>query len=490
MTAKRMPLCQKKSPFLVARAFKRFLLGCVICAVPGWSSSQSVVKGSIEDESGLPSLIHVKHVDYPALQLGTWQSEILVDELGQFEWTLPEGHTGGLYELVAPPWSWMVWVRAEETATLHLEPGTSTARRLVGSPGRSRWEGPHPTQWMDSLVGFQIQANRLRAEAIVLRSSGVSLNERDSLKELSRALEEEFESRWSRSVANCEEVWACDLAWQIKLNESVSSGRPMQELDSLWKKSSMGQPDRTWESRLASPGAYSGWRAVYGGWWQGRQVDWAKLNEAVFTANLDSLAAGMGGRWVEASREEMAAAWLDKAVEEPDALVRSVWETFPFPSAFSTAYEELREQRKVGRHGWEVGDLAWTLPNGELGSIREQCQQPWTVILALKNGSGLATREREMFTQVAENMERRDVCWVVLSLDENEGDWRQTLSGRRTLDETVGWVGNSPRAMESLGLAVVPQVVVLDEDGRLVGRNVPLPSQGLQKRLSNLLPKE
>jgi hypothetical protein len=110
--------------------------------------------------------------------------------------------------------------------------------------------------------------------------------------------------------------------------------------------------------------------------------------------------------------------------------------------------------------------------------------------LALKNGSGLAAREREVFSQVAENLDRRDVCWVVLSLDENEANWRQTLSGRRTLDETVGWVGNNPRVMESLGLAVVPQVIVLDEDGKLAGRNMPLPSEGLQRRLQSALPRE
>ena len=79
----------------------------------------------------------------------------------------------------------------------------------------------------------------------------------------------------------------------------------------------------------------------------------------------------------------------------------------------------------------------------------EQCRQPWTVILALKNGFGLAAREREVFSQIAGNMDRRDVCWVVLSLDENEANWRQTLSGRRTLDETVGLVGNTARRRDS-----------------------------------------
>ena len=339
------------------------------------SWAQSTIEGTLQLEDGTPSLIHVKRIDYPALQLGTWQEEILVNEAGGFQWNAPGE---GLYELVAPPWSWMVWVRPDEPAGLHLSGGNSTARRLLGSPGRSTWTGDHPTQWMDSLVGLQLRANRLRAEALVLRSSGIDIQQRDSLAQLNAELAAAFESQWTRAVNGCTSEWECDLAWQIKLNEAAGSGRSQIVLDSLWTMSSMGDPNRTWASRLASPGAYSGWLAVHGGWWLESQVDWEKLNEAVFTANMDSLASAMGGRWKTVDRAEMAAAWLDKAMDQPDALVRSVWETFPFPESFVTAYDALREYRKIGRSGHAVGDLSWTLPNGDLSSIAEQCQQPWT----------------------------------------------------------------------------------------------------------------
>lgn len=466
------------------------------CAIAVWvvalvstpSCAQSTIVGTINLEGGPPSIIHVKRIEFPAMQLGTWQEEILVDEEGGFRWDPPAGE--GLFELVAPPWSWIILVRPEESGSLQLSAAATTARRLLGSPGSSNWSGVHPTQWMDTLVGIQRRANRLRAEFLVLRRSGVDVQRRDSLTQLNAALEAAFESHWDRAVDRCASEWECDLAWQIKLNEAVGSGLSQAVLDSLWNVSSMGNPNRTWASRLASPGAYSGWLAVHGSWWLERQVDWKKLNEAVFLANLDSLASAMGGRWKHADLDEMAAAWLDKAMEQPDALVRSVWETFAFPKPLVTAYEALRDFRKIGRNGHAVGELPWTLPNGELGSIAEQCQQPWIVILALKNGSGLAAREREVFSKIADNLDRRDVCWVVLSLDENEKSWRETLSGRRTLDETVGWVGNNPRVMESLGLAVVPQVIVLDEDGKIVGRDIPLPSKGLNGRLQAILPRE
>ncbi len=455
-----------------------------------WGSaawSQSPINGTVLLEGGAPSIVHVKRIDYPALQLGTWQEEILVDEDGGFRWNAPDSE--GLFELVAPPWSWMVWIRPEETAALHLSAGSSTARRLLGSPGVATWHGEHPTQWMDSLVGMQRRANRLRAESLVLRRSGVNVQQRDSLFQLNATLETAFESVWQHAVDNCASEWECDLAWQIKLNEALASAQPRATLDSLWTASSMGDSNRTWASRLASPGAFSGWLAVHGGWWQERQVDWKKLNEAVFAANIDSLASAMGGRWRHVDRAELAAAWLDKAMDQPDALVRSVWDTFSFPSEFAAAYQGLRDFRKIGQAGHAVGDLSWTLPNGELSSLFEQCQQPWTVVLVLKNGSGLAAREREVFSQVADNLDRRDVCWVVLSLDENEANWRKTLSGRRTLDETVGWVGSNPRVMENLGIAVIPQVVVLDKDGNIASSTMPLPSEGLQRRLQALLPQ-
>lgn len=449
--------------------------------------AQFTIEGTIDLDGSTPSLIHVKRIDYPALQLGSWQEEILVDQKGRFIWDTEAGD--GLFELVAPPWSWMVWVRPEEPAVLRLGSGAFSARSLLGSPGKSVWIGDHPSQWMDSLIRYQRRANRLRAEFLLSRGSGVNVQAGDSLAQLNGVLDSTFESMWSQAAGKCASEWERDLLWQIKLNEALNSGQSDVLLDSLWRSSSMGNPNRTWASRLASPGAYSGWRLIYGGWWLESQVDWNRLKEAVFSADIDSLALAMGGRWKDVDRDEIAAAWLDKAIDQPDDLVRLVWKTFSFPDSLVAAYKALRDFRKIGRSGYDIGDLSWTLPNGDLSSLREQCQQPWTIILALKNGSGLARRERGVFYQVSENLDRRDVCWVVLSLDENQENWRETVSSRLTSDETMVWVGNNPRVMESLGLVVVPQVIVLDENGKIAGSKVPLPSEGLERRLRALLPR-
>mgnify|MGYP006262841491 CR=1 FL=1 len=162
------------------RAHFRFIIAaCAALLVSQTALAQSIIEGTLQVEDASPSLIHVKRIDYPALQLGIWVEEILVDEAGDFRWNAPA--EGGLFELVAPPWSWIVWVRPDEPSSLHLTAGGYMARRLLGSPGRSSWTGEHPTQWMDSLVGLQRQANRLRAEFLVLRSSGVDVQQRDSL---------------------------------------------------------------------------------------------------------------------------------------------------------------------------------------------------------------------------------------------------------------------------------------------------------------------
>ena len=305
------------------RSLRICLIAVLAVANAGWA--QSTIEGTLQLEDDTPSLIHVKRIDYPALQLGTWQEEILVNEAGGFQWNAPGE---GLYELVAPPWSWMVWVSSDEPAGLHLSGGNSTARRLLGSPGRSTWTGDHPTQWMDSLVGLQRRANRLRAEALVLRSSGIAIQQRDSLAQLNAELAAAFESQWIRAVNGCASEWECDLAWQIKLNEAAGSGQSQTVMDSLWTTSSMGDPNRTWASRLASPGLFRmagrSWRLV-----AGEPSGLGEAERGGIHSKHGFVGIGHGRPLKTVDRAEMAAAWLDKAMDQPDALVRSVWETFP-----------------------------------------------------------------------------------------------------------------------------------------------------------------
>lgn len=453
------------------------------------SAQPTMVVGEVVDAERIPSLIHVKRVTYPGLQLAVWEGEILVDSAGRFDWSVGPLEAPTLFELVAPPWSWMVLIRPNESAQLRLAPAQRVPQRLLGSPGRSTWIGEHPTHRLDSLMSTVSRSNDLRAESLVLRTSGVGLVGRDSLTALSETLEATFMDQWNAALALSDSETERHILWHIRLIEAANAGTSRVRLDSLWKLSNFAPLEQDWEALLTSLGGFASWQLVHGTWWEDSDVNWLKMSEALFLANRDSMAAAMGPTWEHADAAELGAAWLHKALIAPDAFTKSVWETIPFPRPFFVAYEALTLDRQRGRAGGLVGDLPWTLPNGELGSIREQCRQPWVVILAVKNGSSIARREREVYNQVAESMNRRDVCWVVLSLDENEDDWRETLSARRTLEETIGWVGNSPQVMEQLGLTVIPQVILLNEDNTIVRGEMPLPGMGLQQVLERTLPK-
>ena len=468
----------------------RIVLALALFGVSPMLSQETVVSGRVTEMGITPSIIHVKKVIYPALQVADWTPEILVAENGSFDWNIGKLETPTIFELLAPPWSWMVLVRPQEQAKLEIRPGRLTATRLLGSPGLVRWNGAHPSSRMDSLMAFQNRANNLLSESLVLRMSGVAMASRDSLLDLTDRLEWQFDSLWKDMETHASEPVERQLLWQIRMAGALNSGKGQRAMDSLWHQSEMALKGGNWTEWLMSPGNFSCWRLTYGGWWKDTDADWEKINEAIFMADGDSLAAAMGPRWRDEPWSEVAAAWLDKAISSPSELTELVWNTFRFPKPFLIAYERLAVQRAEGQSGSTVGSIPWTLPNGELGSIEDQCRQPWKVILALKSGSGAARREREMFNQVAEDLDRRDVCWVVLSLDENEELWRETLSARRTLDETIGWVGNSPQIMERLGLSVIPQILVLDQDGRIAVDNMPLPSQGLGAHLLELLPKK
>ena len=63
--------------------------GLMLAGLLGWLvqtgfAQVTFVKGRLIDFEKSPSLIHVKEVTYPGLQLADWRNEILVDEPGIF----------------------------------------------------------------------------------------------------------------------------------------------------------------------------------------------------------------------------------------------------------------------------------------------------------------------------------------------------------------------------------------------------------------------
>jgi len=150
-------------------------------------------------------------------------------------------------------------------------------------------------------------------------------------------------------------------------------------------------------------------------------------------------------------------------------------------------YKTWMADRRVGRAGDRPINIRWTLPNGYLDSLGGECPGRWVVMLVVRNGSANASREREIFSEIAENQAFKEVCWLVLSVDATEEDWRSSLSARRSIKEQLVWLGNNPKHYEALGIRTIPQVISVGPQGFLSNKIQALPSQGLESEVEQLL---
>ena len=66
----------------------RIVLALALFGVSPMLSQETVVSGRVTEMGITPSIIHVKKVIYPALQVADWTPEILVAENGSFDWNI------------------------------------------------------------------------------------------------------------------------------------------------------------------------------------------------------------------------------------------------------------------------------------------------------------------------------------------------------------------------------------------------------------------
>jgi hypothetical protein len=151
-----------------------------------------------ETGEAAPSLIHVRQFDYPGISSGEWMDEILVSSDGSFVWELEVLNHPTLFELSAPPWSWMIVVRPNESAQLELAPGNQ-AQSLYGVSGFSNWLGTHPTNTLDSLLVTQRTLTGQTAASVMLRMNGVNQIELDSMAQEKKSIDDAYESAWSQA---------------------------------------------------------------------------------------------------------------------------------------------------------------------------------------------------------------------------------------------------------------------------------------------------
>ena len=91
--------------------FVRFLsvfLPVYFCGLSVSAQTQTTLQGVVGgfDQQNLPSVLHVRHFDAPAVGLGEWVNVALVHADGSFETDLGDLTSPVLFEFAAPPWSW------------------------------------------------------------------------------------------------------------------------------------------------------------------------------------------------------------------------------------------------------------------------------------------------------------------------------------------------------------------------------------------------
>jgi hypothetical protein len=435
-----------------------------------------------ETGEAAPSLIHVRQFAYPGISGGDWLDEILVSSDGSFVWELEGIQHPTLFELSAPPWSWMIVVRPNEAAQLELAPGKQ-ARGLYGASGFSTWMGTHPTNTLDSLLAKQRTLTGQLAASVMLKMNGVNRTEADSMVQQRKTIDEAYESAWLRAGQVLKTPWEQDMWWQSKFSWMASRGSTKAEMDSAWMTSGMSSDLRLTLEKLSSAGWLSAWRQVHGNWWKNDAIDWDAINAAVFQANRDSLQRLMAPVLDLSHPEALELAWLDMALLQPSMVVERVWESIAMDPVFQDLYKQLLQTRRKGRFGWAPQPVSWILPNGDLDSLAGQCMQPWKIMLVVKDGSAAAAREREYFNALIEEADLRELCPFVVSVDKDEKGWSNTVALRKSIDEEVVWMGNNPQIFEDYGIQSVPTIVALNADGELSPRFSQLPSLGLASEL-------
>jgi len=471
----------------------RFLIQSVFvltCSFPVLAQVETQVQGNLVDfeEQGIPSVLHIRQFDAPSVGLGFWTEEALVQTDGSFSANLGVLSGPTMIEFSAPPWSWMAMVRPGESSMLRLAPSSQEITRLMKVPGIVHWTDEHPSSYLDALAQIQKVHLKNLVEPMTVKSTGMRGLTSDSLDRVVFALDSSFQEKWSHCANKMHDPVFVDLCWQSQWSWQMAMGSSETVFDSLWIQWQDSRPNQALEEKLQSPGWMGAWFVRYDQWWKHRRVDPERLKKAVYSADMDTLRLAMGPKWKDASIEDLAIVWLMKAIESPDKLTLRIWETMAFPEPFRRQHKRMLDARNPSAMLEEREEMRWSLPNGNLQSYSDVCEGSWKIMLVVRNGSGAALRERELYSKIMQNKIFTEICFLVLSVDSSVSDWRESLSKRSIIEEQLVWLGNNPENYEALGISSIPQIIAIGPKGQ-ISRNIhSLPSQGLGAELERMLP--
>ncbi len=112
----------------------------------------------------------------------------------------------------------------------------------------------------------------------------------------------------------------------------------------------------------------------------------------------------------------------------------------------------------------------------------------WSVILVVKNGSGTSLKEWIAFRAVENSLKskRKDLQFVTLCIDGNQKEWDGLISKRKSISETLRWVGADCRWLDGLDINSIPQTIIISPSLQVYSTSSLLPSNGLGNVLSKL----
>lgn len=411
------------------------------------------------------SLLHAHRVD-PITGHRMWVDLAVVEDgSASFDVAVRDGE---VWALESPPWMWELTTRRNERDRAVLSCPSGVPMRLRKVYGSVTWEdaaggaSDHPQPAIEAIKDAHFQ--ELRTMEYDLLSATGAVGQRAQLDEDSvweganRRMEERFASVQSESL------WVRDAVFRERVSWAVATGQPDSLLFALVAEHLAATPRHACEL-LTSPNFVDAVEIALQLWWE--DLDEAELEAALVSGEVPEM--GAVGKF-EALRPW---AWWVLAQAQPRSrIVARALAQGVAPDCFLESHRELIVPPVP------VPPEQWTTRSGELESIRDFCEGRRTVLLVVKDGSTAALRERQLFAQMAESNSRRDVEFVVVSIDGTEAGWKAVQASRASRHESIRWVGNDPRALEAWNISTVPQVVVLGPDGDALARQ-RLPSEGL-----------
>ena len=423
------------------------------------------MNGFSESSTEMPSFIYLYEILEGVKGVKKFVDIISISDQGDFSLPQPKEYTR-VYEIEAPPWSWKVIVRPDgvEKDTLSLIKPSVGVRRLRGNIARAVWGNDHPLFKYDSLRLLASVLDELVLYDRMILSGAVGGARSFADTVYIDSIHQIFEKACLQLIESerfIQEPYYSDLVRSRLWQWRKDSGWGSEKLNEVWCEEMEFDTSRSKIEKARSPGWCSSWIEVHGDWYKGvEHLDSVDMN-------VDELDFAMWW-WDIMEPHSLASVWWSKNLDSPLAELRSLY----------------------GVELWDENDLEsklWTTPSFDLVPF-DELYGDWSVILVVKNGSGTSLKEWNAFRAVENSLKskRKDLQFVTLCIDGNQKEWDGLISKRKSISETLRWVGADCRWLDGLDINSIPQTIIISPSLQVYSTSSLLPSNGLGNVLSKL----